>query len=90
MQELTINTFQTRFFDSIESVIASHEPLKVTWKTDREFVVVSVEDWEQMQETLYVLQNHSLMQQIAESLKTHLAGTGYHPTTEEFHEIISI
>ncbi len=90
MQELTVNTFQSNFADSIERVISHHEPLKVMWTTGRDFVVVSAEDWEQMQETLYVLQNQSLMQQIAESLSTHIAGSGYTPTPEELHEIVSV
>jgi len=38
------------------------------------FVVVSAEDWEREQETLYVLQNKSLMEQIERSLKTHGEG----------------
>jgi len=74
MQELTASTFQSNFADSIERVISTHEPLKVTWKRGRNVVVVSADDWEQMQETLHVLQNQSLMQQIAESLRTHIAG----------------
>ena len=32
------------------------------------FVVISAEDWERGRETLYVLENRSLMQQIARSL----------------------
>jgi antitoxin YefM len=37
---------------------------------------MSLEDWERDQETLYVLQNKSLMQQIADSLHTHQAEAG--------------
>ena len=35
------------------------------------------------QETLYVLQNKSLMEQIERSLKTHAEGRGYRPSPEE-------
>ena len=48
-----------------------------------DFVVVSAEDWSREQETLYVLQNQSLMQQIAESQVTHQAGKGYKPSAKE-------
>jgi len=41
---------------------------------------MSAEDWERDQETLYVLQNTSLMRQIADSSATH---TGYTPTKEQ-------
>jgi antitoxin YefM len=34
-------------------------------------------------ETLYVLQNTSLMEQIERSLKTHGEGKGYRPSPEE-------
>ena len=51
---------------------------------------MSAEDWERDQETLYVLQNTSLMRQIAESSATHQAGSGYTPTKEQLDEIIGI
>lgn len=41
-------------------------------------------------ETSYVLQNPDLMSQIAESLKTYNAGTGYKPTKGELDEINSV
>ncbi len=52
--------------------------------------IVSAEDWEQEQETLYVLQNINLMQQIAKSMTTHCARQGYSPTPEQTHEILSV
>ncbi len=48
---------------------------------------MSADDWDREQETLYVLQNNSLMKQIAESLETHRENTGYTPTSEEMDEI---
>ena len=45
---------------------------------------VSIEDWDRAEEeTLYVLQNKSLMEQIERSLETHQEGTGYRPSPEE-------
>ena len=38
------------------------------------YVVMSADDWEREQETLYVLQNIHVMQQMADSLKTHNRG----------------
>ena len=49
-----------------------------------DFIVLSAEDWERAQETLYVLQNASLMAQIALSLRTHATFSGYRPTPEQF------
>ncbi|EED31223.1 prevent-host-death protein [gamma proteobacterium NOR5-3] len=53
-------------------------------------MVVSADDWEREQETLYVLQNKSLMKQISESLQSHSQGNGYTPTQEEADEITSL
>jgi antitoxin YefM len=52
------------------------------------FVVIAAEDGEPSQETLYVLQNRDLMQQIARSLVTHHRGQGYQPSNEEMNEIL--
>ena len=46
--------------------------------------------WEREQETLYVLQNSSLIKQITESIKTYNSGTGYRPSQKEIDEINSI
>lgn len=52
-------------------------------KENAESITVSAKEWERLQETLYVLQNQSLMQQIADSMKTWQTGKGYTPTQEE-------
>ena len=54
-----------------------------------DFIVISADDWEREQETLYVLQCSNLMKQIAESMGTHKKDKGYEPTDEQFNEITS-
>ena len=71
----------------VEEVIEQHVPLKITRRRGYDFVVISAEDWEREQETLYVLQNKGLMQQIAESWRTHSNNQGYSPTRKEMNEI---
>jgi antitoxin YefM len=51
-------------------------------------VVMGAEDGEPSQETLNVLQNSQLMQQIARSLATHHQGEGYQPSNEDMNEIL--
>jgi antitoxin YefM len=51
---------------------------------------MNADDWEREQETLYVLQNNSLMRQIADSATTHTQRTGYTPTSDEVNEISRI
>ena len=74
MHETTITRFRAHLKEEVEKVISNHEPLFVTRRNGGGFVVISREDYEQEQETLYVLQNSSLMKQISESLKTQSKG----------------
>jgi antitoxin YefM len=90
MDTVSVNKFRDTLKDCVEKVISQHIPLKVTRRNGQDFVVVSAEDWEQEQETLYVLQNSSLMSQISNSMATHTQKQGYSPTSEEIHEILSV
>ena len=90
MDSISVNQFREKLKRCVEQVISEHQPLKVTRRNGADFVVISAEDWEREQETLYVLQNQSLMQQIAESQLTYQAGKGYKPSSEELNEIAGI
>lgn len=83
VREMTVNEFRSNLKASVDEVIQDHAPLRVTRRSGEDFVVISAQDWESEQETLYVLQNQSLMQQIATSLRTHQEGKGYTPGPEE-------
>jgi antitoxin YefM len=87
---VSVNQFRDKLKAFVEQVVTSHTPLKVTRRAGEAFVVMSADDWEREQETLYVLQNTSLMQQIAESEATYGEGRGYTPTSEELNEITGI
>lgn len=87
MDTISVNQFRDKLKTFVEQVVTNHEPLKVTRRAGEAFVVMGADDWEREQETLYILQNSSLMQQIAESAKTHNARSGYQPSTEEMDEI---
>ena len=90
MDTVSANRFRDHLKTLVEQVISKHEPLKVTRRGGDDFVVVSADDWDREQETLFVLQNSDLMRQIAESLNTHTQGAGYRPTTGEMDEITGI
>lgn len=90
MDSISVNQFREKLKHCVERVISEHQPLKVTRRNGEDFVVISAEDWQREKETLYVLQNQSLMQQIAESQLTHKAGKGYKPSSEELNEIAGI
>lgn len=83
MRELTVNQFRSNLRESVEQAVQNHEPLRVTRRGGEDFVVVAAADWEREQETLYVLQNQSLMAQIGRSLETIRQGKGVIPADSE-------
>lgn len=90
MDTVSVNKFRDNLKKLIEQSLSKHEPLRVTRRSGEDFVVLSAEDWEREQETLYVLQNSSLMRQLADSAKTHSERTGYKPTDEQMDEITGL
>jgi len=90
MDTVSVNQFRDKLKTFVEQVVTNHTPIKVTRRAGEAFVVMSAEDWEREQETLYVLQNSSLMNQISEGVTTHKNGSGYMPTSEELNEITGI
>ncbi len=90
METVSVNQFRSNMKDFVEQAASEHVPLKVTRRSGGDFVVVSAEDWERDQETLYVLQNSSLMKQISESARTHVERSGYTPTDGEMNEILGV
>ena len=90
MNTVSVNKFRDNLKSMVEQVASDHEPLKVTRRSGADFVVVSVEDWERDQESLYVLQNEALMRQIARSLDSHSRGEGHKPTDEQMNAITGV
>ena len=90
MRELSVNEFRANIKSFVDQAISDHEPIKVRRRAGKDFIVLSAEDWEKEQETLYVLENSSLMKQITESIATYNTGTGYKPTDKELNEINNI
>ena len=90
MDSISVNKFRDNLKSFVEQVVTNHFPLKVTRRSGEDFIVISAEDWEREQETLYVLQNSDLMRQIADSMATHSKGKGYTPTTGEMDEITGV
>ena len=89
MNSISVNQFRDNLKTYVEQTVSEHEPIKVTRRAGDDFVVMSADDWEREQETLYILQSSNLMKQIAESMTTHQDKTGYKPTQEQLNEITS-
>jgi antitoxin YefM len=90
MDTVSVNKFRDNLKKLVEQSLRDHEPLRVTRRSGEDFMVISAEDWEREQETLFILQNSSLMQQLAESVKTHVERQGYTPDKEQMDEITGI
>ena len=90
MLELSVNKFRANIKEIVDKAIAEHRPIRINRRSGKDFVVISAEDWEREQETLYILRNKSLMSQIAKSMITFEEGTGYKPTQQQLDEINNI
>lgn len=90
MLEVSVNKFRANIKSFVDDALITHSSIRVKRRTGNDFIVLSAEDWERNQETLYVLQNLSLSKQISESLKSHEKGSGYSPSKEEIDAINSI
>lgn len=90
MDSVSVNKVRVNLKSFVEQVVKDHLLLKVTRRSGDDFVVLSADDWEREQETLYILQNTDLMKQIAASMDSNLKDQGYEPTDRELDEITGI
>lgn len=90
INSISVNKFRDNIKSFVDQVVSEHLPLKVTRRSGDAFVVMSADDWQREQETLYVLQNNDLMKQIAASSNTNVNNKGYIPTAGELDEITGI
>ena len=90
MDAVSVNHFRRSLKTYVDQIVSRHEPIKVTRRKGEAFVVMSADTWEREQETLNVLQNKSLMAQIAASLLRHNKNSGYTPTDKQMSEIAGI
>lgn len=84
---MSVNRFRANLKDFVDKAISEHLPIRVKRRAGKDFIIVSAEDWERDQETLYVIRNNSLMRQVAESMETYRNNAGYQPTPEQLDEI---
>lgn len=87
METISVNQFRDQLRHFVEIAVHNHEPLVVTRRNGENFIVLSETDWLQEQETLYILQNQNLMQQIAVSSQSFAKGEGRRLSKTEQDEI---
>ena len=79
---LSVNQFEENLKHYVDGVVDKHEALTVNRTNGEDFVVISLEDYNREQETLYVLNNNNLMGQIERSLESYQKRAGYTPTED--------
>lgn len=87
MLELSVNKFRANLKDFVDKAIMEHQILRVKRRAGKDFIIISAEDWDRDQETIYVLRNSSLMSQVSESLMTYQKNSGFKPTQDQLDEI---
>lgn len=76
MEAITYSAFRQSLASVLDKVNEDSVPVQITRKGNKGAIVMSTEDYDQLTETLYVLQNKSLSAQIEQSIKTHEARSG--------------
>ncbi len=87
MIELSVNKFRANLKEFVDKAIDEHQPIRVNRREGKDFIIMSAEDWEREQETFYILQNKSLMRQVADSSVTYRDNNGYKPNQEQLNDI---
>jgi antitoxin YefM len=76
MQAVNYNELQTNLKLIIDSVCINHEPVIVTRKNNKNFVLLSHEDYSAIEETAYLLKNPTNAKRLRESVKSFYEGKG--------------
>jgi antitoxin YefM len=90
MKEITFNKFITNIKYFVDEAARNKENIRVIRRSGKDFIVTDLAEWERLQETMFVLQNHILLKQIMESSETNNSNTGYIPQKEEIDEITRV
>lgn len=88
--EFSVNKFRANLKSFVDKAIEEHKVIRVNGRSGKDIVVMSAEDWEREQETMYVLRNQSLMSQVDESLQSYQAAEGYKPNHAQKNQMISL
>ena len=76
MKSKTYTEAREKLSEMIEKVCEDHDPLIITKRRDKAVVMVSLEDYESMEETAYLLRSPRNTQRLLESIKELEQGKG--------------
>ncbi len=76
MKSKTYTETREKLADIIEKVCEDHEPFIITKKRDKAVVMMSLEDYESLQETAYLLRGPRNARRLLESIQELESGEG--------------
>ena len=76
MNAITYTEARANLADTITRVCDDHSPVIITKKNDKAVVMISLDDYEAMEETAYLLRSPKNAQRVLESIKALESGEG--------------
>jgi prevent-host-death family protein len=78
MKTITVSKARETLYRLLDEAASSHEPIQITGKRNN-VVLISEEDWNSVQETLYLLSIPGMRESIREGMETPLEDTSEEP-----------
>jgi antitoxin YefM len=76
MNAITYSSVRSNLAATIDSVCQDHEPVIITKKSSQSVVMISLDDYEAMQETAYLMQSPENAKRLLKSLENALNNKG--------------
>jgi antitoxin YefM len=76
MNAITYSEARAKLADTINRVCEDHNPIVITKKNDKSVVMISLDDYEAMAETTYLLRSPKNAQRLLESIRELESGKG--------------
>ena len=87
MTAITYTAARENLAATMDRVCADHNPVIITRNRDQAVVMVSLEDYESLQETAYLLQTPANAKRLIESIESLNANKGIQKTLSDLTEI---
>ena len=72
MRTLTTSKARARLFSLVDAAVTTHKPIQIKGRR-ASAVLISSEDWEAIQETLYLLSTPGMRKSLVKNMKTPIA-----------------
>lgn len=76
MKAISYTSVRSNLAKTMEQICDDHEPIVITRKNERSVVMVSLEDYEALEETAYLLRSPKNMKRLIESISQLENGQG--------------